>query len=279
MKPKAYSLCVFLLAAITCNCQVSHGIQGSWLIKGGMGLLLENYELTSAYQTNYLTFTDDSVRLESGFFYRTETSDADLKGRHPFVYYGKEERYKVNDDSLFIYHFPYKKWNSFKLKWVNDNELELTSKVKSISLLRENVQQSNVKKNEICYVKVRVVDGPMSLFGLNYGVIVSSSDYWSYRNYDSQNKYVGGFDFTVGKKDFEEICRGFSRVNLKKVKRIYKTSKPDKNIIYVEVALTNGKLIKTELQDSNFPDELRQALVPVLFAHQKYMYGELPPVD
>ena len=79
--------------------------------------------MSAPYSFNKITFSYDSIEVASGFFYQTnDLVDSYPVGRYPFVYYGNKERYKVSDDSLFIYSAPYGMWSSFKIDCTKEVE-------------------------------------------------------------------------------------------------------------------------------------------------------------
>jgi len=270
---------LFLMIIVDCftSCQSQSNsncdLLGSWIIEGGR--ITENYESAQPYSYNRITFSKDTLELASGFFYNTQGLDDDYPvGRYPFVYYGNKEKYKVSGDSLYIYSTPYTSWDSFKINCLESGGVELVGKKNRLSLSKEMAIDSS-KECSIKYIKVHVDGGDLSVNRINYKVTYSDNAKLIYEEWDSE---TGSFKSEVLKLKpgtFKDICSAFDRIDLLKLKSLYTTEVSDFATYKLEVGLVGGKVIKTEIRGEDSPDELRLALIPVLYGHQILLYKGL----
>src|SRR5690606_25195938 len=134
----------FLISCfVTCTGQPqSCQLEGDWIISHGR--VTQNYEMANPYGKNRIGFSNGSVELASGFFYKIFSVDDEYPpGRYPFTYYGNREKYKVSDDSLYVYSTPYKKWNSFKVKCLANDNITLIGKSDSVLLEKNRLNEKN----------------------------------------------------------------------------------------------------------------------------------------
>lgn len=272
-----FALILFVLTSTIsmCSCQPKNcEIYGNWNIKSGR--IFENYESAHPYSSNRITFFKDSVELASGFFYNTQGLDDEYPiGRYPFVYYGNKEKFRVSGDSLLIYSSPYKSWNSFRIVCLKSGELKLIGKMDTLLLSKSGITD----KAENCslkYVKAHVDGGDLSVNRINYRVTYSDDDKLTYEEWDFQNKEFKTEELKLKANTFREICLRLNSVDLLNLNKLYTTDISDFTTLNVEIGLTDGKTIKFEIRGEDSPDELRIALIPVLYGHQRLLYGELP---
>lgn len=67
-------------------------------------------------------------------------------------------------------------------------------------------------------------------------------------------------------------------MNVKRLELLYETEFSEINSLNVEIGMADGSLVKTSIENMNCPDQLRLALIPVLYTHQRLVYGHLQPV-
>ncbi|MFZ6011751.1 MAG: hypothetical protein ACOYXT_15520 [Bacteroidota bacterium] len=261
-------------SAIACKSQTCD-LQGDWLIRHGR--ISKNYELAYPYATNRITFSSDSVELASGFFYGTENLDENLpEGRYPFVYYGNWEKYKLHHDSLSVFSRPYEMWNSFKIKCRSSDRVILLGK--NDSLILERTDKLKMKDEcSIIYIKAHIygIGGDVDLFKINYKISLSKDDNLVF---EEQKQGFKANSFKLKKGTFEKICEGFKKLNVKKLQKRYLAKLSHFDTIELEIGLEDGTVVRSELQGLNYPDELRLALIPVLYTHHQFLYSNLPPV-
>lgn len=272
------SILILGISAVMCNSQSNCTLKGNWTIIKGR--VTKNYEIASPYFRNKITFTDDSVELASGFFYQTDDLiDSYPVGRYPFVYYGNKEKYRTCGDSLGIYSKPYMQWNSFKIDCIKETELRLIGKIDTVILTRSKAI-GNVKPCNLKHLKVHIYGqgDEVDLFKVNYSVVYSEDDKLVYEDLSPHNSYRK-LIFNLKKGTFELICSGFDDVDISKLKPIYESRLSETTTIELEVTFDNGKIARTILQNEDYPDELRLALIPVLFTHQALVHKESVPVN
>ena len=278
MKRFALLLSTFIACGFMCKCQSRCNVKGHWLLK--TTLMFENYEQASPYSKNMMTFLKDSIELESGFFYLTDDLVDNFPiGRDPFVYYGKKESYKIIGDSLYIHNSPYKSWRPYRIHCDGGEELYLIGKKDSLILRRVNSMNRN--ESNLCSIKKikAYVDGGNSdIFKVKYKVTYSDYDMLIFEEWDSLKNKFNARDFKLKPGTFKSICQGFGNVDLLKLKKFYPSEISESVVTFIEITLDNAKVIKFELRNQDYPDELRFALIPILYSHQQLLYSHLPPV-
>lgn len=272
------SILIVGISATMCNSQSNCALKGNWTIVKGR--VTRNYEMASPYFRNEINFTDDSVELASGFFFQTDDLiDTYPVGRYPFVYYGNKEIYRTSGDSLWIFSLPYLKWNSFKIDCIKESELRLIGKIDTVILTRSKaisiVKPCNLKKLKAhLYGQGDEVD----LFKVNYSVAYSEDDKLVYEDLSPHSSYRK-LTFSLKEGTFEQICSGFDNVDILKLKPFYESHLSETTTIELEITLDDGKIARTILQNEDYPNELRLALIPVLFTHQALVHKELVPLN
>jgi hypothetical protein len=277
---KQHSVIFFVLMIFTsfqgCVGQEICSVKGVWLIKKGR--LFENYEGASPYSANRLTFYEDSVELASGFFYNTlGWNDEYPNGRYPFVYYGNKEKYKAEGKLLYIFSKPYNSWSSYRFDCLTSQTIQLIGQTDTLLLTRLDDIPENTNCN-IEAIRAHVYKGTLDIFNVGYRVTFSHNDEMIYEEQDSATENFTRRTFRLRKGTFENICKSFQYVDLNTIKPIYPATESDYQKVEVEIQLASGKTVKTEIQDvsaNNAPDELRLALIPVLYLHQAFVYPTL----
>lgn len=257
-------------------CRGQCKLKGDWRVKNK--LMFENYEQASPYTHNRIIFFDDKVELSSGFFYLTDDLiDNFPKGRFPFVYYGNKESYKISGDSLHIYNRPYKSWRSFLIECEREDEIRLVGINDTLILIKEHIEVKN-RSCTIKQIKVHVDGGGNDLFQINYRVVFSNDDRLIVEEWDLVSEKFNLKEFELTRGAFKNICDGFNYVDLLSLKEFYHSEASESIGTKIEITLTNGVIIKSELRNQDYPEELRLALIPVLYTHQQLLYSHLPPV-
>lgn len=271
-------LLVFLFCNNACNGQSACTLRGDWVIQRGR--LFKNYETARSYAYNKIFFSKDSVELSSGFFYNTidiNTYDSRI-GRFPFIYYGNKERFKIESDSLYVFSNPYNDWSTFGIRCIDKDRIQLIGKNDSLFLVRDKTRRF-VHPCSIQFVKAEVDEGSMSSFNVHYRSTYFPGDSLIFEQMDS---LTGNFVKRVIKLrqgTFNQICSGLSgQVDLLMAVRKFPTQEYDFGTIYLQIGLQNGKVINSEIQNSECPEPLWFALIPFLYGHQKLLYSEFPPI-
>lgn len=250
-------------------------IKGTWIAK--YGRIARNYEMAEPYTRNRIAFSGDSIDVASGFFYNTLDANDDYPtGAYSYIYYGSGEKYKIQNDSLYIYSKPYDKWNSFKIACTGDDEMLLIGVGDTLILERHRESIDETECSIEC-VSVQVRDGDLSLFQNNYKATYSSDDRLVFSGVDSSGKFLQDTVLDLETGTFKKICRGFDYIEMDQVLNVYKTEVSEVNAIFLEIRMNDGRIVKSEIQNMACPDDLRLALVPVLYTHQLYIYAKLPP--
>jgi hypothetical protein len=260
------------LVIVISSCQTQKcDIVGDWIIS--YGRIARNYEMTFDYSRNRVSFTNDTIILASGFFYNVIGIDDEFQsGRYPYIYYGNKEKYKLKNDFIYIYSKPYDRWDSFKIFCDNPKEMTLIGKYDSV-FIEKDIKKVGINECSISYIKANIKDDDLSLFNNHYEVTFYSDDKLKYQEFDSLNQesFIGYFNLRKG--TFKDICQGFSFVDFSDIKEVYASVISEINAVFLEIGMSDGRLIKSEIHNMECSDELRLALVPILYSHQYYVFG------
>lgn len=273
-----YSRCFFVLCslispdlALAQECSLI----GTWIIQSGK--LSNDNDLPYNYASNPITFGKDSVELGSGFFYSTIAVGEDYEpGSYPFYYYAKKESYRIDRDSLYIQSSPYGNWRSFRIECSTNDIIKLNGTTGKISIRKEQTLARNIPQIE--YIKAHIYGngGITDLWKLNYKVTFLESDRLIYEVWDTVSVSFKKSSFALKKGQFREICEGFSIVDFKKIKKKYSSESSEFHSVKLTIGMKSGAIIRTELQNDDYPEALRMALTPVLYLHQRYVYRTPP---
>lgn len=268
-------LCMWIASG---SCQGRCDLKGSWLVKEGT--LTPNYQRTGyQYSQNRVTFLKDRLELASGFFYSILSLDSDdwALGRYPFVYYGNVESYRIVSDTLQIYSRPHSKWESFKIECINNDEVRLQTTSDTVILARDKSEEPS-RNCSIKTIKAHVYEKGLGLYANNYKVAYSRDDKLIFQQLSDKEPNVGTKNIKLKAGAFEEMCKRLSRIDLAKLKNTYSTGESELEVKDIEIELIDGKNYKFHLENNDYPEELMLALIPVLYGHQQYVYGQLPVV-
>lgn len=273
---------LFLVSVLSAECGVRNGncdIAGEWTIE--IGGLNEKFGAPSSYRSDRVIFRRDTIYLASGFFYNIIGPNDDYPyGRYPFVFYGNKEIYRVAGDSLFIFSQPYSEWTSFHISCAGTDKLILTSSHNSEKIvLKRSKNTSDSKTCKIVSITANVQTGTLDEFNVNYSVRFSNDDLMLYESNDSAagNHLKQSFQLEAG--TFSDICSGFGRVDFAKLKSIYPATVSDFKPVKIEFIMADGVKVEVMIQDmasDEAPEELRLALVPILFYYQRFIHPGLP---
>ncbi len=273
------SCILFILFAFqSCAGQDRCSLNGTWVIRKGR--LTEKYEGVASYQGNIVSFYKDTVELASGFFYNTlGLNDEYPNGRYPFVYYGNKEVYKREANTLSIFSKPYNEWSVFTIECLAENRVRLIKQIKADTILLE--RSNDFSRSTVCNIrsiKVHVHKGTLDQFNVGYKVAFFPNDLMTYEQQDSVTENFAKTTLRLPGGTFKNICNGFRFVDLHKLKRVYPAMTSDYQEADIEIQTLDGDRIECKIQDiaaDDAPDELRLALVPVLYLHQQYVYPRL----
>jgi hypothetical protein len=268
---------IWVLICIRCGCQAQPcELQGNWIIK--TGTLAGHYEMIEPVSASRVSFSKDSLILASGFFYNTLGEDDEYpQGEYSYIYYGNKERFRMDKDSLYIYSNPYKRWNAFKMNCTQADKILLIKEEGDTVVLQRSSTRKNLNECQIKYVKAQIHDGDLSLFNHNHEVKYFDDDKLFFHAENPITKGYTSKRFNLKPGTFKEICEGFNFVEIGAIKKIYLTDVSEIGRTLLEIGMTDGRVIKSEIQNMSCPDELRLALVPILYTHQQYIYSPLPP--
>jgi hypothetical protein len=246
-------------------------LEGEWEIKSGN--IGSNYEMEHYQSGNSISFHDSTVQLASGFFYKSFDVDEGRGvpvGMYPFVYYGDEEVYRLEGDSLFIKNTPYKNWYAYNIKWKSKNELELAGDEGKILLTRRK-KSKRIENCDLLYVIATVKTG--DLVRTHYQVKIDASDSLYYIDYQTANPQNRRFALPSG--SFVKICRKFSDIDLFAMSQYYSH---ELNCVQLEFGYRHDQVIRTEMCNYSAPDKFRIALVPMLYGYQRFVHSQQPAI-
>jgi hypothetical protein len=112
---------------------------------------------------------------------------------------------------------------------------------------------------------------------VRHQIEVNAKDSLYYINLNDTPIRVDRFKLKTG--SFKSIVEGFSGIDLLGLKDKYLSKESDFGTTTMEIRLSNGKIIKSELQSDEYPEDLRLALIPVRFGYQRFIYGGVKPIE
>lgn len=276
---KTYSIILLLyISMVTCSCQMPCDLKGKWLIKEGT--LSRDFRRSGhLYSGNRVEFFRDRLELASGFSYNIlpwDSADWGL-GRYPFVYYGNTESYRIIEDTLQIYSAPYGRWESFKIECTRSDEITLRAARDTVILVQDRSSEANLNCS-IETIKAHVYEQGLGLFANNYKVTYSRGDNLIFQQLSDKDPHAGTKIIQLKAGTFDDICKGLSQIDLTKLKDTYMTNESEAEVKDIEIELFDGKNYRFHLENDDYPEELMLALIPVLYGHQQYVYGQMPVV-
>ncbi|HEY0652113.1 MAG TPA: hypothetical protein VGD65_03255 [Chryseosolibacter sp.] len=252
---------------------------GEWKIISGN--VTKNYKWAST--RNYedkLTFTADTAILESGFFYSILNVEAEnyALNRYPFVFYGKKEHFQLRADTLFLRSSPYNKWNAFKIGCIDTNNLTLIAKNDTVRLTRANVRK-NMTECRLKFIKAHVFERDAPIYNVNYQVKYFDNDQLLFQQLNGSKRDKKRREIKLPTNYFKNACRALMEIDLMSLQDHYQTDFSEVEIITVDFGFSDGTVKSIVLENDDYPEKLRHALVPILYGHQKFLYGDLKPID
>jgi hypothetical protein len=257
------------------TCQNPCSIEGEWLVTGTKN------RLANSYTHDRASFKNDTMVLASGFYYpivdQNNAEPDDLAtGKYPFVYYGNREPLKMEGDSLYVYSTPYKVWDSYKIICTSKG-IKLVQKNDELILTKSS--ERKVKRNyEITYVKAHIYESH-PYYGIDFRVTYSKGDLLTFQQLSEKDSDHTVKTFQLKRGSFAEMCEGLYKVDVLQLKNRYPAQISDPEIIELEIGLSGGRVVNSIIEIPDYPKELEIALIPVLYGHQRFVYGQLKPFE
>jgi hypothetical protein len=253
---------LLLLTLISCEKKPTKNyeniILGDWIFEN------ENPKIENRFYSDFGYSFDKKGNCESkpGYF---ETKDKTEKEERKTIFHGTKTKYKIVDDSLYIFNLNSKKWDASKIVGVNSKTLKL-------KFDKENVLQFsklNFKENENeNFDKIIISKSPC--FGscpINDIEINENGEIYYYgAHYNSKNGY---FKSKINSNEFNEIKESLKKTNYLNLEDKYSANWTDDQEVSVTFVKDN-KIIKTITDyGRQSPKLFRINIEPLTYLYQK----------
>lgn len=233
-------------------------ILGDWIFEN------ENPKIENHFYTDfgYSFGKNGNCQSKPGYF---ETKDKTEKEERKTIFYGTKTKYKIVDDSLYIFNLIYKKWDASKIVSINSKTLKL-------KFDKENVLQFsklNFKENENeNFDKVIISKSPC--FGrcpINDIEINENGEIYYYgAHYNSKNGY---FKSKINSDEFNEFEESLKKANFLNLKDNYSANWTDDQEVNVTFVKDNKILKSINDYGRQSPKYFRINIEPLTYLYQK----------
>jgi hypothetical protein len=127
-------------------------------------------------------------------------------------------------------------------------------------------------------IKAHVYENGLGLYGNNYKVTYSEDDKLVFQQLSSKDPNRRTETFKMKTGTFKKMCARLTEIQFANLKNTYLTTASEVEVKEIEIELTQGTRYKFHLENDDYPEELMLALIPVLYGHQQYLYGNLPAI-
>lgn len=220
-------------------------------------------QVIEVVKQNEISFSKDCVIIQSGIYYLTKEEWP--QGHYPWIYCGAHTSYKIKGDKLSIYNPGYKTWKEFSVKIIGKDSMILSSDTSSFSLYKKKIVRFD---NGIVSIHLKVVH--VDPFLINYDVYVEK-DRIKVSTGKNERK-------VISQRYVDYIFDNFRRVNVSQLQDLYSTEESGNRILELDIEYDNGKRKHSRIIGEEHPDELKLALLPIIYAgdfinHKEYWSG------
>ncbi len=258
---------ILLFTLISCEKKPTNNygnkLIGEWIFEK------ENPARKNYFYTDFSYSFDKNGNCESkpGYF---KTKEKTEKEERKTIFYGTKTKYKIEDDSLYIFNLITNKWDASKIVGVNTKKLKLNfkkntvlefSKIKYKENQNENFDKIIISKSP-CFGSCPINDIEINKNGnVNY-----SGSYYNSKN--------GFFKSKISSNQFNEIELSFKKTNYLNLKDKYSANWTDDQEVSVTFVKDN-KIIKSITDyGRQSPKLFRINLEPLTFLYQKLKLSE-----
>ncbi len=265
MKKNCKYILLLLFILISCEKKTINNYEkiiiGEWI-----------FETESPKRENYF-YTDFSYSFDKngtcvskpGYFDTKEKTET--KGRQT-IFYGTKTKYKIEDDSLYIYNLITKKWDVSKIVGINSKTLKLNFSKKIILELSKLKFKEN--KNED-FDKLIISKSPC--FGScainDIEINKNGNVYYSGRNYNLKN---GFFETKISSTLFNEIEKNLKKTNYLSLKDSYSATWTDDQEVSVTFVKDNKNIKTITDYGRQSPKLFRINIEPISYLYQKLKF-------
>lgn len=266
LKKIVSSLVLIFLVIQNISCQdksLKDRLTGTWGYNGRQKLFSLNayYDRrVEIVQNDELVFHADHLEIRSGIYLLTDEEWP--KGHYPWLYCGNRTVYKLAGNELSVYNPGSKTWKTFTVQMVKADSMTLTAGREIHSLVRK---KKHSIPNNIKSIHLKVLD--VDPFLIDYEVHVESDRIKVIS--DSAGQEV------TSKKYVDYILKGFDQISVSDIKAVYSSETSENRILELDIEFEKGKKVHSRIIGNNYPDELKLALLPVIYAgdfinHKQY---------
>lgn len=253
----------FILSNAICQVgDLKGNILGSWYLTNDKTFLsIDTYfdQVIEIISEKEIVFLPECLEIRSGIF-RLTGENGWPEGHYPWSYCGNYTRYELNKDSLKIFNPAYNRWQIFHVKMNNTNDsLRLIRKNYTLILYRKNIHRYD---NEIKSIYLQIHD--VNLFGSE---IVIKDSLFSVEGTNIKEKFYS-------KAYADYIFQGFRSLDIDKLKKMYVSTSSENRVIELDFEYKKRKTKHIKIIGRDYPDELKMALLPLIYAGDFIKYKE-----
>jgi hypothetical protein len=258
---------LLLLTLISCDRKPTKSydniILGDWIFEK------ENPKIENHFYSDFGYSFDKNGNCESkpGYF---ETKNKTEKEERKTIFYGTKTKYKIVDDSLYIFNLISKKWDASKIVEINSKTLKLNSDKKIILEFSKLHYKENEKED---FDKIIISKSPC--FGTcpinNIEINKNGEIYYYGAHYNSKNGY---FKSRINSNEFNDMEKSLKKINFLNLKDNYSANWTDDQEVNVTFVKDN-KIIKS-ISDygRQSPKNFRINIAPLTYLYQKLQLVE-----
>nr|WP_315151212.1 DUF6438 domain-containing protein [uncultured Flavobacterium sp.] len=255
-------LFLLLLTLISCEKKPTNNygnkIIGEWIFEK------ENPKRKNYFYTDFSYSFDKNGNCESkpGYY---DTKEKTEKKERKTIFYGTKTKYKIEDDSLYIFNLVTKKWDASKIVGINTKNLKLNSeknivlefsKIKYKENENENFDKIIISKSP-CFGSCPINDIEIN----KNGNVDYSGSYYNSKN--------GFFKSKISSNHFNEIELSFKKTNYLNLEDKYSANWTDDQEVSVTF-IKDNKIIKSITDyGRQSPKLFRINIEPLIYLYQK----------
>lgn len=255
---------IFLLLLILISCEKKPTKNYEIIILGDWIFENENPKIENHFYSDfgYSFYKKGNCVSKPGYF---KTKEKTEKEERKTIFYGTNTKYKIVDDSLYIFNLVSKKWDACKIVVINSNTLKLNFDNKGGLEFSKLNYKENEKED---FDKIIISKSPC--FGscpINDIEINKNGEIYYYgTHYNSKNGY---FKSQINLNEFNDIEKSFKKVNFLNLKDNYSANWTDDQEVNVTFVKDN-KIIKS-ISDygRQSPKYFRINIEPLTYLYQK----------
>jgi hypothetical protein len=198
-----------------------------------------------------IVFDKDHVSIPSGIY--SLTGEEWPEGKYPWIYCGTRTLYKISGNKVNIYNPGNRTWMEFSVRINGADSMVLSAGSRSFGLYKKQTAYYN---NAIQYVHLSVID--VDQYFVYYEVYIENDRIKVVKDKREIKAISSSY--------VNYIFKNFDRVDVSQLKELYNSEVSTNRILELDVHYGDGKQKYSRIIGVDHPDELKLALLPVIYA-------------